>query len=139
MGELDEQGQQELEALGRDAGEEEVNAMYRRGQARFAQKRWPQRGAPRGGAGGPTPRDAAVRAPARPEGEITCPNCPEKGHDKDACKKLKISMGERTCFLRRKTCHMAFQCPEGSPGPVNNVDGAQRGKAEKATSCSEGT
>ena len=51
---LDEQGQRELEALGRDAVQEEINALLRRGQARFAQKRWPQRkvGAGDGGADG---------------------------------------------------------------------------------------
>ena len=65
--ELDEQGQQEIAALGRDASEDEINAIYRRGQARFAQKRWPQRNAATG-AGAPRPRDAGVRAPPRAEG-----------------------------------------------------------------------
>ena len=62
--ELDEQGQQELDALGRDADQEEVNAVYRRGQARSAQKRWPQKRQD-----GKT--QPAIQAPPSAEGENT--------------------------------------------------------------------
>ena len=58
--ELDEQGQRELAALGRDADAEEVNAAFRRGQVRFAQRRWPSKKQDSGGGARP------VRAPARP-------------------------------------------------------------------------
>ena len=121
--ELDEQGQQELAALGRDADAEEVNAVFRRGQARFAQRRWPPKKQDNGG-GGARP----VRAPARPEGEMTCPNCLEKGHDKDACTKPKIDVNKRKCFLCKKEGHRAFQCPGKPARPAHSVDDAPRVK-----------
>jgi len=119
MQELDEQGQQELAALSLDADQEEVNAIYRRGQQRFAQKKWPSQ---RPGGGGARP---AVRAPARTEGQMTCPSCLEMGHTKDDCDKPKVELDKRKCFLCKKEGHRAFQCPTKSARPANSVEDAK--------------
>jgi len=125
--ELDEQGQQELQDLGRDADQEEVNAVYRRGQARFAQKKWPSK-RPDGRV------QSAARAPPRAEGEMTCPNCLEKGHKKEDCKKPMIDVNERKCFLCKKPGHRAFQCPDK---PVNSVEDAPGRPKTRDTMCIE--
>ena len=133
MEELDEQGQKELEDLGDDADQDEVNAVFRRGQARVAQRRWPQRKAVAGDAGGG--RQAKPPAQARAQADMTCPNCLEKGHDKDQCTKPKIAVEERKCFICKKAGHRAFQCPD-KPRPVNGVEDEAGGRP-RDTMCVE--
>ena len=76
--ELDEEGQYELQALGEDASQDEVNATYRR----FA-----RRGAQQGAGGGrparpwpprPPGRESSANAPQKAAAESTCPNCLER-------------------------------------------------------------
>ena len=118
MEELDAQGQKELEALGLDANEDEINAVYRRGQARYAQRRWPQKQADQG----LRQSSAAARPSSRPDSETTCPNCGEKGHKKEACPKEKVPLEERKCFICGRPGHRASQCPDKDRKPVNNVE-----------------
>ena len=99
VGELDEGGQHELEALGEYASQDEVNAIYRRFVGRWAQRGagggrparpWPQR---------PAGSEGAARAPPRTAAGSTCPNCTDKGHTGSDCSKPKIELDKRKCFL----------------------------------------
>ena len=118
--ELDEEGQQELAALGSDADAEEVNAVYRRGQQRTWQKR--QRPSPGGGGGQQAQRPAKIKE------ESTCPNCLEKGHTKDECTKPKVDLDKRRCFLCKQEGHRASQCPNKGARPTNSVEDTKRGR-----------
>ena len=40
---LDDEAEQELAALGEGVTEDEINVVFRRGHARFAKNKWPQR------------------------------------------------------------------------------------------------
>ena len=78
---LDEEGMHELEGLGDEATQDEVNAVY---------KRFAGRGGPRGAPSRPWPprpagERSAARAPPRSAAESSCANCLEKGHKADEC------------------------------------------------------
>ena len=42
---------------------------------------------------------SATKAPPRDVADLTCPNCNEKGHTGQDCKKPKIDMKDRKCFI----------------------------------------
>ena len=87
MEQLDEEGQQELNELGDEATQDEVNAIYRR---------FVGRGGQRGAVGGkkfpprPAGSDSASKAPPRSAADSSCPNCLEKGHTGAECTKPTI-------------------------------------------------
>jgi hypothetical protein len=126
--ELDEEGQEELANLDGDASNEEINAVFRRGQHRQAQRRnmpagpWPKRAA----------GDGKVRAPARPEADSTCPNCIGKGHTGANCTKPKIELTERKCCLCKLPGHSARHCPTMKNKALNNVEAANGKRAPLA-------
>ena len=82
------------------ANDEEVCAFVRR---RFPGKK------PEGG------KKPERERPARSKADTTCPNCFEKGHTGQECKKPKIDVKDRACFNCGKPGHPADRCPEGRP------------------------
>ena len=81
------------------ANDEEVCAFVRR---RFPGKK------PEGG------KKPERERPARSKADTTCPNCSEKGHTGQECKKPKIDVKDRG-FNCGKPGHPAARCPEGRP------------------------
>ena len=57
-------------------------------------------------------RPQTDRAPPRSKGDMTCPNCMEKGHTSQECKKPKIEMKDRKCFICNEPGHPASKCPK---------------------------
>ncbi len=116
----DDETRAEVTALGDDATEMEVAAVERRRA---------QRRVVRGRArpGGPAPSAQKFK------GELTCPNCLEKGHAASACPKPKVPVSERKCFLCGKPGHSAWRCPSKQQAkPTKLLEG---GSDEAAHIC----
>jgi hypothetical protein len=127
---LDEEGMHELEGLGDEATQDEVNAVY---------KRFAGRGGPRGAPSRPWPprpagERSAARAPPRSAAESSCPNCLEKGHKADECTKPKIGLDQRRCFLCKQTGHSARHCKEKKP--LHAIDNG-KGPREPLAMCDD--
>ena len=43
---------------------------------------------------------------------MTCPNCLEKGHTSQECKKPKVELKDRKCFICNEPGHPASKCPK---------------------------
>ena len=69
----------------------------------------------------------AIRAPPRDVADLTCPNCNEKGHTKQDCKKPRIDLTDRKCFI----------C--GAPGCIAKTCPKKKAMAKALTGASGGT
>ena len=83
------------------------------------------------------PQGDRERAPPRGKADMTCPNCLEKGHTSQECKKPKLELKDRRCFICNEPGHPASKCPKahlkaltrGQPPPADR--GGSGGPARK--------
>ena len=65
---------------------------------------------------------------------MTYPNCVENGHTSQECKKPKIEMKDRKCFICNESGHPAARCPKAhlkalTRGPAPQPDRSNRAEA----------
>ena len=70
--------------------------------------------------------DSRPQKDAKPRGEKSdrkdrCANCGREGHEKDSCRKPKVELSKRPCFVCGEPGHVARLCPK-KPADANELD-----------------
>ena len=109
-----------VEALGDPSTETILALVQRRQQWRNEKGKRPFKKNDRAKQDGRPQRDPKPRGEAA-DRKIRCANCGREGHDKDSCRKPKVELSKRPCFVCGEVGHVARLCPK-KQADANELD-----------------